>query len=145
MRSNDKLKTLLNSHLPKRLKHYCEWQMLIILLFIFFGDSFKFGRLLGITEYNWIQGHFADIGLTAQCTTALYYLFGHTRKSLPFVLLLPPIAFTFYEGMQYPRTDYVDIICYFGGSAMALCSVTLFRFIIARPKKREGPRRKTKY
>lgn len=131
MRSNEKLKTFLNSHLPDRLKRYCERQMLIILLFILFGDSFKFGRMLGITEYNWIQGHFADIGLTAQFTTAMYYLFGHKRKSLPFVLLLPPIAFTFYECMQYPRMDYVDIACYFGGSAIALCSVTLFRLIIS--------------
>jgi hypothetical protein len=132
MRSNEKLKTFPNSHLPDRLKHYCEWQMFIIILFIFFGDSFKFSRLLGITEYNWIQGHFADIGLTAQFTTAMYYLFGHKRKSLPFVLLLPPIAFTFYECMQYPRTDYVDIACYVGGSAMALCSVTIFRFTCCR-------------
>ena len=138
MRLNEKLKTLLNSHLPSTLKHYCEWQMLILILFIFFGDSFKFGRLLGVTEYNWIQGHFADIGLTAQCTTALYYLFGHKRKSLPFVLLLPPIAFTFYEFMQYPHMDTVDIACYFGGSTVALCSVTLFRFILAHYEGYEG-------
>lgn len=135
MRSGERLKTVLNSHLPDRLKHYCEWQMLIVLLFILFGDSFKWGGLFGISEYNWIQGHFADIGLTAQFTTAMYYLFGHNRKSIPFVLLLPPVAFTFYEFVQFPRTDYADIACYFGGSATALCSVSLYRCRLDRTER----------
>jgi len=132
MRLIEKLNTALDSHLPDKLKRYCEWQMLIILLFIFFGDSFKWGGIIGITEYNWIQGHFADIGLTAQCTTAMYYLLGYKYKSIPFVLLLPPVAFTFYEFMQFPSTDYVDIACYFVGSAIALCSVSLYRYWLGR-------------
>ena len=127
MSSGEKLKALLNSHLPDRLKRYCHWQMLIILLFILFGDSFKWGELLGITGHNWIQGHFADIGLTAQFTTAGYYMFGHKLASIPLVLLAPPAAFTCYEFMQFPRTDYADIACYFAGSAIALCSVSLYR------------------
>jgi hypothetical protein len=134
MRLIEKLNTALDSHLPDKLKHYCEWQMLIILLFILFGDSFKWGGLIGITDYNWIQGHFADIGLTAQCTTAMYYLFGHKHKNIPFVLLLPPVAFTFYEFMQFPHTDYVDITCYFGGSAIALCTVSIYRCRLNRQK-----------
>jgi len=128
MRLIEKLNTVLISHLPDKLKHYCEWQMLITLLLILFGDSFKWGGLFRITEYNWIQGHFSDIGLTAQFTTALYYLLGHRRQSIPFVLLLPPIAFTFYELIQYPRTDCVDIVCYFVGSSIALFSVSLYRY-----------------
>ena len=55
MSSGEKLKALLNSHLPDSLKRYCHWQMLIILLFILFGDSFKWSELLGITGHNWIQ------------------------------------------------------------------------------------------
>jgi len=127
MRLIEKLNKALESPLPDRLRHYCEWQMLIILLFILFGDSFKFGRLLGITEYNWIQGHFSDIGLTAQCSTAMYYLFGNKRKSILPVLLLAPAAFTLYELSQFPNHDYIDIICYFAGSAIALSSVSLYK------------------
>jgi hypothetical protein len=135
MRLIEKLNAALESPLPGKLKHYCEWQMMIILLFILFGDSFKWGGLVGITEYNWIQGHFADIGLTAQFTTAMYYLFGHKKKSIPFVLLLPPAAFTFYELMQFPRTDSADIACYFAGSAIALCSVSLYGYMLSRAYK----------
>ncbi|MBN1846215.1 MAG: hypothetical protein JW810_11065 [Sedimentisphaerales bacterium] len=105
--------------------------MLIILLFIFFGDAFKWGDLFNITQYNWIQGHFSDIGLTAQCTTALYYLFGHRSRSIPFAFALPPLAFTCYEIMQYPHTDYVDIACYVAGSAMALGSIAI-RVVLSR-------------
>ena len=127
MRLIEKLNKALESPLPAGLRHYCEWQMLVILLFILFGDSFKFGRLLGITEYNWIQGHFADIGLTAQCSTAMYYLFGNKRKSIPPILLFPPAVFSLYELSQFPYHDYTDIICYFAGSAIALSSVSLYK------------------
>ena len=123
---------MLASQLPDRLKRYCERQMLIILLFILFGDLFKWGGLFRITEYNWIQGHFADIGLPAQFTTAMYYLLGHKRRSIPLVLLLPPAAFTFYELMQFPRSDYIDVACYFAGSAIALCSLSLYRMSLNR-------------
>jgi len=74
------IQSLLNSHLPKKLKRYSEWQMLIILIFILFGDLFKWGHLFRLTQYNWIQGHFSDIGLTAQFTTAIFYLRGHKEK-----------------------------------------------------------------
>lgn len=138
VRSSEQLKNLLSSHLPDRLKHHCERQMLIVLLFILFGDSFKWGNLFGITEYNWIQGHFADIGLTAQFTTAAYYLFGHKRTSVPLVLLLPPLAFTSYELMQFPHTDYVDVACYFGGSAVALCSIIIYQLSLNRAERSRG-------
>ena len=123
-----------HSNLPTKQKRYGERQMLIILIFIFFGDAFKWGGLFGISEYNWIQGHFSDIGLTAQFTTAIYYLKGHIKKSLYFALFIPPLLFSLYEVFQYPHIDPVDIICYFSGSGIALLSLIGYKRWINRTK-----------
>ena len=113
--------------LPNELKRFIEIQALLILIFILFGDSFKYGNMFGITQYNWIQGHFADIGLTAQFTTFFYYLYGHKRFGPYMSISLPPLLFTLYEFMQYPNTDPIDIVCYFFGSIAALISISLFK------------------
>ena len=84
--------------------------------------------MFGITQYNWIQGHFADIGLTAQFTTFIYYLYGHKRFGLHVSISLPPLLFTLYECMQYPNSDPIDIVCYFFGSIAALMSITFFKY-----------------
>ncbi|HUS86331.1 MAG TPA: hypothetical protein VMW76_03740 [Bacteroidales bacterium] len=102
--------------------------MLVILIFILFGDSFKWGDLFGITKYNWIQGHFSDIGLTAQFTTVIYYLSGHKPWGKYISTLLPILAFTFFELIQYPKTDPIDIFCYFLGSFSALLSILLYKY-----------------
>ena len=119
-----------NPHLPDRLKRFMELQMLLILIFIFFGDSFKFGNMFGLTRYNWIQGHFSDLGLTAQFTTAIYYLWGHKSIGPYIALIIPPILFTLYELWQYPKTDPVDIVCYCIGSLFALATIKIYKFII---------------
>ena len=116
------------TYLPNKLKRFIEIQALLILIFILFGDSFKFGNLFGITQYNWIQGHFADIGLTAQFTTFFYYLYGHKRFGPHLSISLPPSLFALYECMQYPNTDPIDIVCYFVGSIAALTSITIFKY-----------------
>lgn len=107
-------------------RRFCEKQMLVILIFILLGDSFKYGHLLGLSRYNWIQGHFADIGLPAQCTTALYHLFGHTRLGRFVAAVLPPVAFILYEFWQIPNADPADVVCYAAGSAAASISISLF-------------------
>lgn len=113
--------------MPVKLKRYCERQMLVILLFILFGDLFKWGNLFGITQYNWAQGHFSDIGLTAQFTTVIYYVAGHKQEGKYFSFFLPPLVFTGYELIQYPRTDLMDIVCYTFGSLIALLSILLYK------------------
>jgi len=118
----------LKIQLPVKLRKYCERQMLIILLFILFGDLFKWGDLFGITKYNWIQGHFSDIGLTAQFTTVIYYLVGYKRGGKYISFLLPLLAFTIYELIQYPNTDPMDILCYSIGSFVALLSILLYKY-----------------
>lgn len=110
----------------RKAKRFCEKQMLVILILILFGDSFKYGHLLGLTRYNWIQGHFADIGLPAQCTTALYHLFGHVRLGRFAAALLPPAAFILYEFWQIPDADPADVVCYMAGSVAASISISLF-------------------
>ncbi len=110
----------------RKAKRICEKQMLIILIFILLGDSFKYSHLLGLSRYNWIQGHFADIGLPAQCMTALYHLFGHMRLGRFVAVLLPPVAFILYEFWQIPNADPADVVCYMAGSAAASISIGLF-------------------
>ena len=114
--------------IPTKLKRYCEWQMLVILIFILFGDSFKWGDLFGITKYNWIQGHFSDIGLTAQFTTVIYYVSGHKPWGKYISTFLPIVAFAFFELIQYPNTDLIDIFCYVIGSFIALLSILLYKY-----------------
>ena len=118
----------LKIQIPAKLKRYCEKQMLVILLFILFGDFFKWGNLLGITKYNWIQGHFSDIGLTAQFTTVIYYLVGYKRGGNYISFFLPVLAFTIYELIQFPNTDPIDISCYTFGSFIALLSILMYKF-----------------
>ena len=59
---------------PEKVRRFLEKQMFVILIFIVFGDSLKLGQILGL-HYTWMAGHFADMGLPAQCTTALFYIF----------------------------------------------------------------------
>lgn len=101
--------------------------MLVILLIILFGDFFKFGNLFGLTRYNWIQGHFSDLGLTAQVSTAIYYLWGHRRFGWLVSTLVPPVLFTLYELWQVPNHDLVDIVCYFLGSIVAVILIVLHK------------------
>lgn len=122
-----KLLSSVSSQLPVRSRRFAERQMFVILVFILFGDSFKYGNLLGLTRYNWIQGHFADIGLPAQFTTVLYYILGHTRLGPIVAFLVPPLAFTLFELTQYPNSDPVDILCYFSGSVAAILSLFIHR------------------
>ena len=122
----------LKIQLPVKLKRYCERQMLVILLFILFGDSFKWGNLFGITKYNWIQGHFSDIGLTAQFTTVIYYLLGHKLRGKYISIFLPVFAFTFFELNQYPDIDLVDILCYTLGSFIAFISIILYNYKVKK-------------
>ncbi|MBN2028900.1 hypothetical protein JW824_01535 [bacterium] len=129
------IQSLLNSHLPKKLKRYSEWQMLIILIFILFGDLFKWGHLFRVTQYNWIQGHFSDIGLTAQFTTAIFYLRGHKEKGSYYAFFFPPFFFTLYEMTQYPNSDPVDILCYFLGSGIALMSLKVYQNKLNRKRR----------
>jgi len=103
--------------------------MLVILIFILFGDSFKYGQILGLNRYNWIQGHFSDIGLTAQFTTALYYIYGHKQSIIFPIVILPPFSFTLYELTQYPNSDPIDIACYFLGSMIAIFSLIIYKHI----------------
>ena len=119
-------------HLPAKLKRYCEKQMFVILIFILFGDSFKWGDLFGITKYNWIQGHFSDIGLTAQFTTVIYYMLGHKPSGKYISTFLPIIAFTLFELIQYPNTDPIDIFCYFLGTFLALLSILLYKYRLTK-------------
>lgn len=114
--------------LPAEQRRYCEKQMLVILIFLLFGDSFKWGNLFGITEYNWIQGHFSDIGLSAQFTTAIYYLSGHKSWGKYISTFVPIVALTSFELLQYPKTDPVDIFCYFLGSFAAISSILLYKY-----------------
>jgi len=118
---------VLSGRLPERLKRFCEKQMLVILILILFGDFFKYGQIFGVNAYNWIAGHFADIGLTAQCTTALYYVFGHKRWGVSSAILIPPALFCMYELAQYPSSDPADIACYFSGSIVAMLSIQAYR------------------
>ena len=116
---------------PKKVRRFLETQMFVIIIFIFFGDSLKLGRILGL-QYTWMAGHFADIGLPAQCTTALYYVFGHFRSGRLIAALLPPVPFILYEYSQMPNADPHDVICYCLGSALA--SFTIFLFVLVNRK-----------
>jgi hypothetical protein len=118
------------TYLPNKLKRFIEIQALVILIFILFGDSFKFGHLFGITGYTWIQGHFSDLGLTAQFTTFFYYLYSHRPFGVYLAVSLPPILFTLYELWQYPNTDPIDIACYIIGSLAAFTSITIYKYRI---------------
>jgi hypothetical protein len=140
MKTSSKFKQLKsffeNPHLPDRLKRFMELQMLLILIIILFGDSFKFGNMFGLTSYNWIQGHFSDLGLTAQFTTAFYYLYGHKSIGPYFAVIIPPILFTLYELWQYPNTDPADIVCYCIGSLAALTSIRIYKIRLKRNGKK---------
>ncbi|MFQ5605999.1 MAG: hypothetical protein ACE5HS_22230 [bacterium] len=111
------------------LRRFREKQMLVILIFILFGDSFKFGQILGLNKYNWMQGHFADTGLPAQFTTTIYYLTGHTRTGRIVAIAVPPLLFTIYEFTQAQWADTVDIACYFIGSLAAMVSICIYKQI----------------
>jgi hypothetical protein len=118
--------------LPPRLKRFAEKQMLVILIFILFGDTFKFLPIRTVDPFSWIAGHFADIGLTAQLSTMLYYLVEHKKRGFLVAALLPPVLFSLYEFMQYPDSDPVDIACYFFGSFIALISISAYKCMINR-------------
>jgi hypothetical protein len=112
-------------------RRFLEKQMFVILIFIVFGDSLKLGQVLGL-HYTWMAGHFADMGLPAQCTTALYYIFGRVRLGRFIAALLPPVLFILYEYSQLPNADPADVASYCVGSAVA--SLSIFLFVVANRK-----------
>jgi len=110
------------------------------LLKISYSGILKITEKYNLTEYNFIQGHLADIGLSGVFTGILYnHIKNKRNRFIP--LVVPPILLTSWEIIEGfipgQGTDPIDIACYFTGSITAYTGIEYFSTKEKRKKIKE--------
>ncbi|MBS3140583.1 hypothetical protein J4405_00390 [Candidatus Woesearchaeota archaeon] len=116
------------------------YQDLVYLSAMIITDFLKITEKYNLTEYNFIQGHLADIGLSGVFTGILYnHIKNKRNRFIP--LVVPPILLTSWEIIEGfipgQGTDPIDIACYFTGSITAYTGIEYFSTKEKRKKIKE--------
>ncbi|MFA6461411.1 MAG: hypothetical protein WCV90_04025 [Candidatus Woesearchaeota archaeon] len=103
---------------------YDLMQYLVYTGTLLYGEHLQSLARAGVRNYDWMQGHLSDFGLSAQFVSLGQIAFGDSKLGKTLSAVAVPTALTIHEffPLLVPREgcfDLQDIACYYAGAGLA--------------------------